>query len=239
MSDAVYLGDVTDAAVGSLVELTGTEAHHALVKRSRVGESIIISDGAGHAVRGDVVTTDSKSLSVAVTELLSSAPSNHRWVAVQALVKGDRSELAVEMLTELGVDEILAWQADRSIVRWRADRGDKGLEKWQTAAREATKQSRRYRIPLVRQATGKEVCDRIEKAALALILHESATVSLGEIELPEMGEILFIVGPEGGISPSELDAFIACGAVPVLISDGILRASPAGVVALARMQGQV
>ena len=236
MSDAVYLGEVASAVPGSVLEITGTEARHAVVKRTELGESVIIADGAGHAVRGIALAVEPKTLRVQVTEVLTVPEKRQQWVAVQALVKGERSELAVEMLTELGVDEIIAWQAERSIVRWRADRGEKGLEKWQTAAREATKQSRRFRIPLVQQASTKEICGRIAQASLALVLHESADERLSELRLPEDGEILFIIGPEGGISPNELDLFVSAGAKPVLLSDGILRASTAGVVALAGLQ---
>lgn len=236
MSDAVYLGEVAAATVSSILELTGPEARHAMVKRTELGESVIITDGLGNAVRGNVVAVEARSLRVEVTELLATPENDHSWVAVQALVKGERSELAVEMLTELGVDEIIAWQAERSIVRWRAERGEKGLDKWQSAAREATKQSRRFRIPVVHQATTKEICERISQTSLALVLHESAADQLAEVSLPKSGEILFIIGPEGGISPNELEAFVSAGAKPVLLSDGILRASTAGVVALAGLQ---
>lgn len=236
MSDPLFLGEISQPRVGGLLELTGDQARHAVtVKRTRPGESILISDGKGLAVRGRVVTAEKQSLVVEVTELLAQPERPHRLVVVQALAKGDRSELAVEVMTELGVDEIIAWQASRSIVRWQGERGQRSLARWAATAREATKQSRRFRVPEVGFATTAEVVERVEQAASALILHEAATVGLREVPLPDRGEILLVVGPEGGISPEELELLTTAGGTPVLISDGVLRTSTAGAAALAQL----
>jgi 16S rRNA (uracil1498-N3)-methyltransferase len=156
-------------------------------------------------------------------------------VAVQGLAKGERSDIAIEALTELGVDELCAWQASRSVVRWDV-KADKGLARWATKVAEATKQSRRFRVPQVGYLNTAEVVARLRGAALGLVLHESATTPLSAIDLPESGEIVFVIGPEGGITPEELAAFAEVGALPVSISDAVLRTSTAGVVALAQLQ---
>ena len=236
MSDALFLARFDQVRIGGIVEVTGDEARHAVVvKRTRPGESVLLADGAGRAVRGRVVAAEKNRLALEVTEILASPPRAHRFVVAQALAKGDRSELAVEIMTELGVDEILAWQASRSIVRWQGERGAKSLGRWAATAREATKQSRRFRIPEVSAAGTSRVVERIGAAELALVLHESAEKTLSRVNLPEAGEILLIVGPEGGISPDELERFQQAGAVPVRISDGVLRTSTAGAIAIGQL----
>ena len=240
MTDPLFLTDVTGAQTGDELILDRDEGRHAaVVKRIRVGVRVLLADGRGSAIRG-LVTGDGKaSVTVRVAELLRAPGKVLRWVGVQALAKGDRSDLAIEALTELGVDEILAWQASRSIVRWQGtDHGkvDKGVAKWPATVREATKQSRRFTVPPVSAASTKQVCARIESAAAAFILHEEASGALAARALPATGEVLFIIGPEGGITPDELAAFTTAGAIPVSISDGVLRTSSAGVVALAQLQ---
>ncbi|MDO5081848.1 16S rRNA (uracil(1498)-N(3))-methyltransferase [Arachnia propionica] len=236
MSDSLFLGDLGGAEVGDRVEITGDEARHAVaVKRTTVGERILISDGQGRAARGHVVLAERQRLVIEVTEIVTDPHRAHRIVVVQALAKGDRAELAVETMTELGVAEIIAWQAARSIVRWQGERATKSLARWAATAREATKQSRRLRVPEVGSATTGQVAARIAAADAALILHEEATTWLREIRLPAGGELLLVVGPEGGISPEELDLFTGAGGQPVLLSDGVLRTSTAGAAALAQL----
>lgn len=237
MTDALFLASLEDPRVGDEVELTGDEGRHAAaVRRIRVGETIIVSDGAGTGVRGAVTAVDKASLTLRVDEVLHAAERAVTFVVAQALAKGDRAELAVEMLTEVGVDAIVPWQASRSIVKWVPERAERHLIRWRTTAREATKQSRRLRMPIVEMPMStRELALRIQESALTLVLHEDATTLLGEVELPASGEILMIVGPEGGIAPGELAEFEAAGGRPVRVADGVLRTSTAGVVGLAQV----
>ena len=236
MTAALYLAEQLDYPVGTVFTLDGPEGRHAaVVKRARVGEEILVADGLGKALRCQVESVAKSSLDLLVLEELHTKPKPHKFVAVQALAKGDRSDIAIEAMTELGVDEVLAWQASRSIVRWEHKK-EKGLVKWQQTLRQATKQSRRFQVPESDYLTTDQVVARIKAADLALVLHESAETWLPEIPLPSSGEILFIIGPEGGISEEELAEFAAHGAKPVLLSDAVLRASTAGVVALAQLQ---
>ena len=235
MSDPLFLARFDMVRIGGIVEVTGDEARHAVVvKRTIPGENVLVADGEGQAIRGRVVVAERNRMAVEVTEILGVLPRAHRFVVAQALAKGDRSELAVEIMTEVGVDEILAWQASRSIVRWQGERGAKSLSRWAATAREATKQSRRFRIPEVSFANTNQVAERIGAAELALVLHESAEKPLARMNLPEAGEILLIVGPEGGISLEELERFQQAGAVPVRIS-GVLRTSTAGAIAIGQL----
>ena len=236
MTDPLFLlDDLGRPALGTRVTLGGPEGRHAsVVRRIEIGEMIIIADGLGSGVRGRVVTVDKSALVVEVTEQLRTPVRARRFVAVQALAKGDRSELAIEMLTELGIDEIVRWSASRSIVRWTGDRAQKSLSRWRSTVREAAKQSRRLTVPTVTDArTTKQLTTMVADAALVLVLHEDATESIADIELPAAGAVMIIIGPEGGITADELDALVAAGAHAVSISDGVLRTSTAGVVALA------
>ncbi|MBK9695848.1 MAG: 16S rRNA (uracil(1498)-N(3))-methyltransferase [Propionibacteriaceae bacterium] len=238
MTEPLFLGDLDAPQVGQRVALGGDEGRHAAaVRRIRVGEIVRIGDGAGTAVRGPVVESARGVLVIEVAEVLREQLSPVRYVAVQALPKGDRAEAAVEMLTELGIDEIVPWQAERSVVKWAPERVERGLSRWRITAREAAKQCRRLRVPTIAAPmTTAELALRIEQTALTAVLHETATLPLAGLSIPSQGEIMFIVGPEGGLSEDEVAAFAAAGGHVVLIAESVLRTSTAGVVALAQLQ---
>jgi 16S rRNA (uracil1498-N3)-methyltransferase len=241
MTDPLFLSDdLTDPLpmVGAHVMLAGDEGRHAaVVRRIRPHEMIMIGDGRGRAVRGMVVDVRPSRVVVEVAHYIATPAERWRFVAVQALAKGDRSELAVEMMTEMGVTEIVPWQASRSIVRWSEERGVRSLNRWRSIVREAAKQSRRLNVPQVSEPmTTRLLAQRVASADLTLMLHEEADHSIAEVDLPKAGTVLIIIGPEGGISVDEHDELTRAGAQPVTISDGVLRTSTAGVVALAGLK---
>ena len=159
-----------------------------------------------------------------------------RVVVVQAIPKGDRGELAVEMLTEVGVDEIVPWAASRCVAVWKGDRAAKSLAKWRATARESAKQARRTWFPEITDVVGtEEVAKRLEKASVPVVLHEAASGPLADLPVPGRAEIVIVVGPEGGISDEELAAFAAVGAEPVRLGSSVLRTSTAGVAATAAL----
>lgn len=220
----------------SSLVLGGAEGRHAArVRRLAEGEQVSVSDGAGTVLDCvvDAVLADGLSLRV-VDRRFSPAPSP-RLIVVQALPKGERAELAVELLTELAVDEIVPWAASRCVARWDGTRGDRALEKWRRTAREATKQSRRAWLPAVAALhSTAEVAARLS-GACGLVLHEDAVAPLTSVSLPSSGEVVVVVGPEGGVAPDELDAFVAVVAVPVRLGSPVLRTSTAGAAALAAL----
>jgi 16S rRNA (uracil1498-N3)-methyltransferase len=226
---------VPDLGAGDTIVLTGAEAHHAAtVKRLAVGEPALLADGQGGLAeaRARQVSPDRVVFDVLSCRRLE--PPEPRLVVVQALPKGERAELAVELLTELGVDEIVPWSADRAISQWKGDRVAKGVAKWQRAAQEAAKQSRRARIPAVSQLAGStEVARRIAAARVALLLDSDADEPLSGVAVPHAGELLLVVGPEGGLSPAELALFAGRGGRPVRLGAEVLRTSTAGAAALA------
>ena len=230
-----FLADV-GVPVGGLLRLGGPEGRHAAkVRRIRVGESVLVMDGRGHAVRGLAELIGDAQIDLRVVEVLCDPPSDHRWVAVQALAKGGRDEAAVESLTELGVDEIIAWQASRSIVRWQG-KDDKGLAKWSATAREAAKQARRFSVPPVSYLATPQLCQRIKQTEQTFVMHETADEWLSPGDVVARGEVMLVIGPEGGIAPDELAAFVEAGALVRRIATNVLRTSTAGVVALSQLQ---
>ncbi|MGH8862299.1 MAG: 16S rRNA (uracil(1498)-N(3))-methyltransferase [Jatrophihabitantaceae bacterium] len=211
--------------------LTGEEGRHAArVRRLGVGESLLVGDGRGGIIECTVASVAADGLDLQVTSRRAVPAPDPRIVVVQGLPKGDRAELAVETMTELGVDEIVPWAAARSIVRWDGPRGVKALDRWRRTAREAAKQSRRAWVPVV---AGPVTAAQV--AAPTFVLHEAATTPLATAQLPSTGEVVVVVGPEGGIATDELALFAAAGAVPVRLGSPVLRTSTAGAAALAAL----
>ncbi len=238
MTEPLFLADLNDPIPGSHVYLEGDEGRHAAtVRRIRVGETIMVADGSGNAVRGPVIEVDRSVVVVEVEDVLHKPVPKVKYAVIQALAKGDRASLAIEAMTEMGVDEIIPWRSKRSVVKWAPERTEKHLMRWRSTVREATKQSRRFRVPIVSMPmTTGELVARIPLTALTLILHEEAEQPLSAIDLPDTGEIMVVVGPEGGIAPEELESLVAAGGRPVTVADAVLRTSTAGVVSLAQLQ---
>ena len=214
--------------------LDGPEGHHAAaVQRLRVGERVLLGDGRGGMASALVTAVGRADLSVAVEKRWYAEPTTPRLVVAQGIPKGDRGELAVQAMTEVGVDEIVPWAASRCVAIWRGDRGTKSRDKWAAAAREATKQARRPWIPVIAEtAATTALASLAGRSAATLVLDEEASAPLTAVPLPAAGAILLVVGPEGGIAPDEIEALSAAGATPVRLGPNVLRTSTAGVAAL-------
>lgn len=206
-------GELADRGPGSTIRVVGSEGRHgALVKRLSVDEQAHLVDGEGRRATGLVVATRRQAFDVRVVKIQQEPAPQPQMIVVQALAKGDRSQLAVEMLTESGVDVIIPWRAERCIVRWNGEKEAKGRARWTSAAEFATKQSRRSRIPEVRPVANQaDVAAVIAASDLAIVLDESGGARLAHIAVPRSGALCLVIGPEGGISRGEIAEFTGVG----------------------------
>jgi 16S rRNA (uracil1498-N3)-methyltransferase len=235
VSAPVFHADRAALVVGAEVWLTGSEGHHAAaVRRLARGELLVLTDGVGRVAQCRVRAVEKARLGLDVLSVHDEPAPRPRLTVVQALAKGERGETAVETLTETGVDVVVPWAAARSVVRWDGPRGERSLERWRATAREAAKQSRRAWWPEVAPLADLDgVVGRARDAALAVVLHEEAARPLATVEVPADGEVLLVVGPEGGVAPDELAALEAAGALACRLGRTVLRTSTAGTAAAA------
>jgi 16S rRNA (uracil1498-N3)-methyltransferase len=236
VSDPVFFhAAAASADVGDSLRLEGAEGHHAAdVRRLRVGERVLVTDGRGVRLEGTVSSVERSGLTIGVEECGVDDRARPAVTVVQALPKGERGELAVELLTEVGVERIVPWQAERCVSRWVSDRAERGRRKWERAAVAAAKQSRRTWWPVVDPVVDTAgVVELLRAADHAWVLHEAADASLTELLDSAPGEavsVVLVVGPEGGVSPSELLALQDAGATAARLGPTVLRTSTAGVV---------
>ena len=222
------------------IEVAGDEAHHAIkVLRIKLGEEILVSDGAGNWVRAVVENIEKKTFTAKVLERGFQEEKSPRLIVVQGLPKSDRVKDAIEILVESGVDLIIPWQADRSISKWQKD----SLDKWQSAAVAATKQSRRFRKPeIVDGLSLSELLEIESENSAFLVMHESATTKLSEVvtsKFAGMSEIIIVIGPEGGISDNELELLQSTGAHIVGLGPEVFRSAHAGGAALSAVSALI
>ena len=218
---------VDDLPTKGNYEFSNDDANHAIrVLRMQVGAEFMLSDGNGAWSQVKATEVNKKSMQVEVIESGFQEPLATTITVVQALPKGDRAKEAIELLTEAGVDRIVPWAASRSI--------GKGSDKFSVTAREASKQSRRFRIPQVSDlATTAQICEAIKVSDLAMAFHESAQSKLSDqVSSHNVQNLLIIIGPEGGLTDDELAAFEAAGAKVALMGRPILRSAHAGIAAV-------
>lgn len=223
------------APEGTETILDGPEGRHAAtVRRLRPGERLVLTDGCGELATCEVLGIGRDQLRLQVLRRQIAPPPVLRVTLAQALIKGERGELAVELATEAGVDAVLPWRASRCVTRWQeGPRAAKALSRWRETARQAAKQARRAWFPEVAEPVDTTVLgQRCTAAAGCLVLHEAATESLASVRLPVEGELLLVVGPEGGITEAELATLTVAGGRPVRLGPEVLRSSSAGIVAL-------
>ena len=223
----LFFVDELPTTVGGLYEFANEDANHAIrVLRMQTGAEFLLSDGQGSWSQVVATEVKRKSMQVRVIDSGFQQPLATTVTVVQALPKGDRAKEAIELLTEAGVDRIVPWASARSI--------GKGSEKFAITAREASKQSRRFRIPEVTEtASTAQICEAIKGSDLAIAFHESATAKLSDqVSSHNVEHLLIIIGPEGGLTDEEITAFSDAGAKVALMGRPILRSAHAGIAAV-------
>jgi 16S rRNA (uracil1498-N3)-methyltransferase len=224
--------------IGELAVVDGDEGFHAAtVRRIRVGEELVLGDGVGNVAHCVVEETSRDGLRARVVDRREISPALPPVTVVQALPKSERSELAVELATEAGADELLAWQATRCVARWDGARAEKGLRRWRAVVRAAAQQSRRAYIPsvdgVVSTATlATRIGEVVASGGVAVALDAAADAPLTDLNLAQATSVMLVVGPEGGIAPDELAAITDAGAKAVRLGPTVLRTSTAAAVAL-------
>lgn len=225
--------------VGDVIELTGDEGRHAVtVKRLRVDEQLVVGDGQGTIATCTVTETSGKdTLRAVVNKVKKKSAPKIPITIVQAIPKGERAELSVDLNTQAGVDVIIPWRSERTIPRWNDVKAKKSREKWQKTAVEASKQSRRAWDPVVEPvAKLKDIVKLVKKTrennGVTAILHESARISFSRLPFSRAHSIVLVIGPEGGLTPEEIEALEEAGGQAVVMGDTVLRTASAGVVAL-------
>ena len=225
----LFFVDNLPTTVGQIYEFDNDDALRAIrVLRTKRGDFFNLSDGRGNWSHVEAKEVHKKHMSVEVLETGHEAALGTHFTVIQAIPKGDRIKEAIELSTEGGADRIVMWKASRSI-----GKSDDKIEKLQTTAREASKQSRRFRIPeVIGVAATNAVVDQIAQADLAIVFHESATMKVSEVVAPGCKKVAIIIGPEGGLTEDEIETFAAAGAKVALMGRPVLRSAHAGLAAL-------
>jgi 16S rRNA (uracil1498-N3)-methyltransferase len=229
----LFFVDDLPTTVGQIYTFDNEDALHAIrVLRTGPGEVFWLSDGKGSFSTVKAVEVAKKSMQCEVLESEFQEPLDIEYTVIQALPKGDRLKACAQLLTEAGADRLVFWSSARSI-----GKADKTLDKLDVTVREASKQARRFRIPeIVGPLTTAQVIDEIARADIAFLFHESATSKLSAITAPKVAKALIIIGPEGGITDEELEAFTSSGAKIALMGRPIFRSAHAGIAGLAAVQ---
>ena len=220
---------------GQTQTLESDEAHHAIkVMRLKTGEEIKISDGEGNWVSGPISEVGKKNLKIDVTASGIEASKKPELVLVQALTKSDRNKEMLELVTVAGVDRIIPWQAERSISKWQSN----SYDKWTSSIKEAGKQSRRVNLPkLEKLMSAREITEQILASDCILVFHESAHEKFSDLDISQSASSIYLViGPEGGITDTELEIFKSKGGNLVRLGEPVLRSAHAGFAALASIQ---
>lgn len=239
MAHFFLIDELDSSEIGAVVALTGPEAKHAsTVSRIRVGERLTIGNGRGLVIGTEVISSTKDRVELRVTTLAQHVQLTPRLTLVQALAKTDRDERAIESATELGIDRVIPWSAARSVSKWEGPKIDKSVAKWASIVREATKQSIRPYVPEVTAPCTTTALVSTLVGQQILVLDPTGDKPLGSF-IPSQSDIAIVVGPEGGLSPEELDQFRAGGAHILSMGSNILRTSTAGPAALAILNAKL
>jgi len=223
---------VPDPAAAELV-VDGDDGHHLQrVRRIAPGEPLVVADGHGAWAPARVTGAAEGRLVLARVGPVRVEPAPQPRLAVAfAPAAGDHPTTVVRALVELGVDCILPVETERSVVRWRGERGARAVSRLRRVAREAAMVAQRARIPVV------EACAPLDAlAGRPVVVADRSGLPAPELGEPQGGEWLVVTGPEGGLAPDEVERLAPWARVSV--GGHVLRARTAPVAVAAALAGR-
>lgn len=232
----------SESTSNNRVEMSSEVAHRiGRVLRLAPGSDIVLFDGSGMewTVRLDSVARDH-----AVGRVLSSEKGRGepavRLTLYQGVMKGSKFDWTLQKGTELGVSCFVAMQCQRSVPQSRSESQPGRAARWRKIVVEAAEQSGRATIPEIGASMSfTEVCDALGNPSTLVVLpwegEEAKSLSAAVSEAPDSKDVALIIGPEGGLSPEEVDYARGKGLAPVSLGRRILRAETAGIAAVSAL----
>lgn len=221
------------------LRLEGDELHYlSRVRRARQGEAVELFDGMGRCADAVVTTLDKEGCELAVGPVQERRRSGAEVTALVPLLKGERMDVCVEKLVEVGCDRLVLWQAERSVVRLAADKHAARVARIAAQAEAAARQSGQAAVPRVegiwtlaealRRAVGQRRVVLDPRAAPLLPPSLSR-----DAQREPVSSVVLLSGPEGGLSPKELEDSVTAGFELASLTDTVLRAETAPSLAVA------
>ncbi len=224
-----------------LLTIKGNEARH--IRRSlrlRVGDEIVVFDGSGKEYEGRIVREEPTSVVIEVKNLISCLQDSFLEITLaQSLLKGEKMDYLVQKATELGVKKIVPFYSSRSVPLLEREKKVERRRRWERIAIEASKQCGRGFVPEIEcPCDFSEMLSSVPPESLRLILYEGGGRRLKEVlkEGKDLRRIFFVVGPEGGMSPEEIEQSKERGFFQVFMGKRIMRSETASLCLLSILQ---
>lgn len=223
-----------DDVAGDRLRISGDDGRHAArVLRLRPGEEITVGDGRGTVVRARVSTIADAAVDAEVTDRMRVPAQMPRLTVCPAVPHSGKLDLVTQKLTELGVDAIVPWVAARSVPRWGRQKAARQGARLRAIAYEAAKQARRPWLPEVLDPDALQ-----PPAGAAVVLHETADRSLRDVLPDDCDALTMVTGPEGGLTPQEVEQLRARGAVVATLGPLVLRTETAAIAGAVLVLGR-
>jgi len=220
--------------VGDVVSLEKNNGHHLLtVLRHPVGKTITLFNGDGLDYQAIVISTKKTCQVEIVSQQKNESESSLDLTLAQGIVKGEKMDFLIQKAVELGVTRIIPIQTERCVVKLKIDKVAKRIDHWQKIANHACGQSGRSVI--VNISLPKTLTELLNKHNdNGFVLHHRAAENL--LAMEKLSKVTILIGPEGGLSDTEIKQSIEAGFQPLLLGKRILRTETASLVAIANMQ---
>ena len=222
----------------ALIQLDEPASHHlARVLRATINDTLIIFNGDGGEYLGIITRIDKKNVMVQLQEYLTKkTESPLELYLAQGISRGEKMDYTIQKAVELGVKKILPLFTERSTVKLDKERREKKRQHWESIAISACEQSGRLCVPEIFMPQS------LEKALVSLqadwyfVLSPTATHQLKKSPVQKTQRVVLLIGPEGGLSETEIDYVSQCGFLPLNLGPRILRTETAAVAAITALQ---